>query len=120
MLIVCIFYHTYVTIFFQNQCHVIYIYIVRLVHTCTKYWPLRGFENKLKTIASRNQGIIIIQLPSHPSVKKNTKETLSKWTYGTLESIAFWSSQPRIHPNSHDQIALLTLGGTLVVNILCK
>lgn len=61
-----------------------YIYIVRLVHICTKYWLLRGFENKWKIIASRNQGIIIMQFPSHPSVKKNTKETLPKWTYETL------------------------------------
>jgi hypothetical protein len=54
-----IFYHTYVTNLLQNQCHVIYIYIVRLVHTCTKYWPLRGFENKWNTIASRIKELLL-------------------------------------------------------------
>lgn len=76
-----IFYHTNVTDFLQNQC---YIYVVRLVHICTKYSLLRGFENKWKIIASRKQGIIITQLPNHPSVKKIPKETLPKWTYRTL------------------------------------
>jgi len=94
----------------------LYIYIVRLVHTCTKYWPLRGFENKWKTISSRNQGIIVIILV----LKKIQKKHYPNGLMGLYNPLLFGLSQPRIHPNSHDQIALLTFGGTLVVNIVCE